>query len=132
MLDQSWEAVYPVIFLDAMYFKARDSSKVVTKVLCHILGINQQGYKDILGFYIAESEGTNFWLGVLNDLTQREAEDILMACMDGLTGFPQDIQGSFPRAEIQLYVVHQIRHSIKTGISLSVMALMVAGEVSMP
>lgn len=107
------EAVYPVIFLDGMYFKARDNGKVVTKVLYNILGINQQGYKDILGFYIAESEGANFWLGVLNDLKQRGVEDILIACIDGLTGFPQAIQAAFPRAEIQLCVVHQIRHSLR-------------------
>lgn len=107
------EAVYPVIFLDGMYFKARDNGKVVTKVLYNILGVNQYGYKEILGFYVADSEGANFWLGVLNDLKQRGVQDILIACIDGLTGFPQAIQAAFPNTEIQLCVVHQIRHSLR-------------------
>jgi putative transposase len=107
------EAIYPIIFLDGMYFKARDNGKVVTKVLYNILGINQYGYKEILGFYVADSEGANFWLGVLNDLKQRGVQDILIACIDGLIGFPQAIQAAFPRTEIQLCVVHQIRHSLR-------------------
>lgn len=107
------EAIYPIIFLDGMYFKARDNGKVVTKVLYNILGVNQYGQKEILGFYVAESEGANFWLGVLNDLKQRGVEDVLIACIDGLTGFPQAIQAAFPKTEIQLCVVHQIRHSLR-------------------
>jgi transposase-like protein len=107
------EAIYPILFLDGMYFKSRENGKVVTKVLYNILGINQQGYKEILGFYVAESEGANFWLGVLNDLKQRGVQDILIACVDGLTGFPEAIKGVFPRAEIQLCIVHQIRNSLK-------------------
>lgn len=107
------EAIYPVVFLDGMYFKARENGKVITKVLYNILGINQYGYKDILGFYVADSEGANFWLGVLNDLKQRGVQDILIACIDGLTGFPQAIQAAFPKTEIQLCVVHQIRHSLR-------------------
>jgi putative transposase len=107
------EAVYPIVFLDGMYFKSRENGKVVTKVIYNILGINQQGYKDILGFYVAESEGANFWLGVLNDLQQRGVEDIFIACVDGLTGFPEAIKGVFPQTEIQLCIVHQIRNSLK-------------------
>lgn len=107
------EAIYPIVFLDGMYFKARDQGKVVTKVLYNILGINQYGYKEILGFYVADSEGANFWLGVLNDLKQRGVQDILIACIDGLTGFPQAIQAAFPRTEVQLCVVHQIRNSLR-------------------
>lgn len=107
------EAIYPIIFLDGMYFKARDNGKVVTKVLYNVLGINQDGIKDILGFYLAESEGANFWLGVLNDLKQRGVSDILIACVDGLIGFPEAIKGVFPKTEIQLCIVHQVRNSIK-------------------
>jgi putative transposase len=77
------------------------------------LGINQQGRKDILGFYIGDSEGAYFWLGVLNDLKARGVDDILIACIDGLKGFPEAIAASFPKTEVQLCVVHQIRHSIK-------------------
>ena len=107
------EPIYAIIFLDAMFFKAREHGKVVTKVIYNILGINQEGQKDILGFYIAESEGAHFWLGVLNDLKARGVQDILIACIDGLTGFPEAISASFPKTEVQLCIVHQIRHSLK-------------------
>jgi putative transposase len=107
------ETIYPILFLDGMYFKSRENGKVVTKVLYNILGVNQEGRKEILGFYVADSEGANFWLGVLNDLKQRGVEDVLIACVDGLTGFPEAIKGVFPKTEIQLCVVHQIRNSLK-------------------
>ena len=107
------ESIYTIVFLDAMFFKARENGKVVTKTIYNILGINQEGHKDILGFYIAESEGSHFWLGILNDLKARGVEDILIACVDGLAGFPEAILASFPCTEIQLCIVHQIRHSIK-------------------
>jgi transposase-like protein len=107
------ESVYPIIFLDAMFFKTREEGKVIQKAIYNILGINQQGRKDILGFYAAETEGANFWLGVLNDLKNRGVEDILIACVDGLTGFPEAIQAAFPNTEVQLCVVHQIRQSIR-------------------
>jgi len=107
------EKIYPIVFLDAMFFKAREGSKVVTKAVYNLLGINQAGHKDYLGFYIAESEGANFWLGVLNDLKARGVEDIFIACIDGLKGFPEAIEASFPKTEVQLCIVHQIRHSIK-------------------
>lgn len=107
------ESIYTVVFLDAMFFKARENGRVVTKTIYNILGINQEGYKDILGFYLSESEGAHFWLGVLNDLKSRGVEDILIACVDGLKGFPEAINASFPKTEIQLCIVHQIRHSIK-------------------
>jgi transposase-like protein len=107
------EAIYPIVFMDGMYFKARENGRVMTKVIYNILGINQEGRKDILGFYVAESEGANFWLGVLNDLKQRGVQDVLIACVDGLTGFPEAIKGVFPHTEIQLCIVHQIRNSLK-------------------
>lgn len=111
------ESIYPIIFLDAMFFKARENGKVVTKAVYNILGINQEGIKDILGFYVAESEGANFWCGVLSDLQARGVKDILIACIDGLKGFPEAIQSIFPKTEIQLCVVHQIRNSIKYVVS---------------
>lgn len=107
------EAIYPIVFLDGMYFKSRENGKVMTKVIYNILGVTQDGYKEILGFYVAESEGANFWLGVLNDLKQRGVQDILIACVDGLTGFPDAIKGVFPKTEVQLCIVHQIRNSLK-------------------
>ena len=107
------ESIYPIIFLDAMFFKAREEGKVIRKVVYNILGINQQGEKEILGFYTAESEGAHFWLSVLNDLKNRGVEDILIACVDGLTGFPEAIQSAFPTTEVQLCIVHQIRQSLR-------------------
>lgn len=107
------EAIYPIVFLDAMFFKVRDNNQVRQKVLYNILGINQEGHKEVLGFYVADSEGSNFWLGVLNDLKARGVEDILIACVDGLKGFPEAIQASFPNTEVQLCIVHQIRNSFK-------------------
>jgi transposase-like protein len=107
------ESIYTVLFLDAMFFKTREDGKVVTKAIYNLLGINQDGKKDILGFYVSESEGSHFWLGILNDLKARGVEDILIACVDGLKGFPDAIKASFPKTEVQLCVVHQIRHSIK-------------------
>jgi transposase-like protein len=111
--NRTLEKTYTVVFLDAMYFKAREEGKVVTKVLYNILGVNIEGKKDILGFYIAESEGSHFWLSVLNDLKVRGVEDILIACIDGLKGFPEAISSTFPNTEIQLCIVHQIRNSLK-------------------
>jgi putative transposase len=107
------ESVYPIVFLDGMYFKARQDAKVTTKVLYNIMGIDKDGRKDILGFYVAESEGANFWLGVLNDLRERGVQDILIACVDGLKGFPEAINSIFPQTEVQLCIVHQIRNSLK-------------------
>jgi len=111
------EKVYPIIFLDGMYCKARDNGKVVTKVLYNILGVNSEGVKEILGFYIADSEGANFWLGVLNDLKHRGIEDVLIACVDGLVGFADAITAVFPKTEVQMCVVHQIRNSLKYVVS---------------
>lgn len=107
------EAVYAVVFLDAMFFKVKQDNKVVTKVIYNIMGINESGYKEILGFYACESEGAHFWLSVLNDLKTRGVNDILIACIDGLKGFPEAINTAFPKTEVQLCVVHQIRNSLK-------------------
>ncbi len=101
------EAVYPIVFLMRCFLKPEKMAKVVHKAVYNILGVNQEGHKDILGFYIAESEGANFWLGVLNDLKARGVEDILIACVDGLNRFPEAISASFPKLKIQLCVVHQ-------------------------
>lgn len=119
------EGVYAVVFLDAMFFKVRQDNKVETKVLYNIMGITQGGHKEILGFYSAESEGAHFWLGVLNDLKARGVEDILIACVDGLKGFPEAINASFPKTEVQLCVVHQIRNSLKHVASKSQKEFMV-------
>jgi putative transposase len=107
------ESVYTIAFLDVMFFKVKQDGKVATKALYNIMGINQAGYKEILGFYACESEGAHFWLTVLNDLKARGVQDIFIACVDGLTGFPEAINSVFPKTEIQRCIVHQIRASIK-------------------
>jgi len=107
------DSLYTIVFLDAMHFKTKQDHKVEAKVIYNVLGITKSGHKEILGFYSSESEGAHFWLGVLNDLKNRGVEDILIACIDGLKGFPEAINASFPKTEIQLCVVHQIRNSIK-------------------
>ena len=107
------EPVYCIVWLDAMHFKVREDGKVKHKALYNVLGINKDGRKEILGMYISESEGANFWLQVLTDLQNRGVKDILIACTDNLTGFTEAIHSIFPKADIQLCVVHQIRNSLK-------------------
>ena len=92
--------------MDGMYFKNREQGKVIAKVLYTILGVTQEGYKEMLGFYAAESEGAHFWLGVLNDLKNRGVSDILIACVDGLTGLPDAIKSVFPKTQVQLCIVN--------------------------
>ena len=107
------ESVYPIVFLDAMHFKVRIEGKVSSRAFYSVLGVNNQGRKEILGLYLSENEGSRFWLSVLNDLRARGVEDILIASIDGLKGFPEAIAEVFPQTEIQLCVIHQIRHSLK-------------------
>ena len=107
------DEMYPIIFLDAMHFKCSEESKVIAKAFYTVLGINQEGKKDVLGLYLSESEGANFWLGILTDLRNRGVKDILIACVDGLKGFPEAINSIFPNTEVQLCVIHQIRNSLK-------------------
>ena len=107
------EAVYPIVFLDGMYSKARINGKVETQVVYNIIGITVEGKKEVLGFYLSESEGANFWLSVLTDIQNRGVEDMLIVCVDGLKGFPEAINSIFPKSQVQLCVVHQIRNSLK-------------------
>ena len=107
------DSVYPIIWLDAMHFKVKDEGKVVHKALYNILGINKDGEKEILGIYISESEGANFWLQVLTDLNNRGVKDILIASIDNLNGFSEAIRSIYPKSEIQICIVHQIRNSLK-------------------
>lgn len=99
--------------MDAIHFKVRDEHRIVTKAAYICMGINMEGYKDILGICIGEAEGAKFWLGVCNDLSNRGVKDILIACMDGLKGLPDAIKAVFPNVCIQNCIIHQIRNSIK-------------------
>lgn len=107
------EKVYCMVWLDAMHYKVKQDGKIVHKALYNILGVNPAGGKDVLGMYISESEGANFWLQVLTDLQNRGMQDILIACTDNLRGFSEAIQSVFPKAEVQSCIVHQIRNSLK-------------------
>ena len=107
------DAMYCIVWLDAMHFKVREEGKVVHKALYNILGIDKDGRKQILGMYISESEGANFWLQVLTDLQNRGLEDILIASTDNLKGFKEAILSIYPKTEVQLCIVHQIRNSLK-------------------
>jgi putative transposase len=108
------ESVYPIVFLDAMHFKIRVDGKVTSKAFYSVLGVNNTGHKEILGLYLSESEGAHFWLSVLNDLRARGVEDILIASIDGLKGFPEAIAEIFPQTEIQLCVVHRVPRRAQT------------------
>ncbi len=107
------DEVYPIVWLDAMHYKVRDGGKVVSRAVYNILAINKEGRKELIGMYISESEGANFWLSVLTDLKNRGVNDILIACTDNLKGFSQAILSIFPETEIQKCVIHQIRNSLK-------------------
>jgi transposase-like protein len=107
------EKVYPFVWLDAIHYKIRDEGRYQSKAVYTVLVLNLEGKKEILGLYLSESEGANFWLSVLSNLQNRGVEDILIACVDGLTGFPEAINSIYPKTEVQLCVIHQIRNSIK-------------------
>jgi len=107
------ESVYAIIWLDAMFYKVRHEGKVVTRAMYSVLGLSFQGNKEVLGIYIMESEGARQWLNVLGDLKERGVEDILIACVDGLNGFPKAIGELYPKTNVQLCVVHQIRNSAR-------------------
>lgn len=107
------DRVYAVVFLDAIHFKVRKDNRIVNKAAYTVLGINTSGLKDVLGVWIGEAESSGFWLGVCNDLKSRGVEDILIACKDGLSGFSEAVRAVYPRTDIQLCIIHQLRNSIK-------------------
>jgi putative transposase len=109
MLDK----VYPIMYLDAIHYKVRTEGKIINRAAYICLGIDKEGHKDILGIWIGENEGAKFWLSVCNDLKNRGVEDILLACIDGLKGFPDAIKTVFPKTIIQTCIIHQIRNSFK-------------------
>jgi len=107
------EAVYPFVFLDCMHYKVRQNGTVESRANYNILGIGMDGRKDLIGLYSSENEGAKYCLSVLTDLKQRGVEDILIACVDGLKGFPDAIEAIFPKTKVQLCIVHQIRSSMR-------------------
>ena len=107
------EKMYPIVWLDAMHYKVKEQGIIKHKALYNILAINSSGRKEILGIYLSESEGANFWLQVLTDLQTRGLKDILIACIDNLKGFSEAINSIYPKAEIQSCIIHQLRNSMK-------------------
>lgn len=111
--NRTLDAVYPIVFMDAVHFKVREENRIVTKAIYVALGITIDGMKDVLGMWIGENEGAKFWFKVCTELKNRGVRDILIACVDGLKGFPDAIKSVFPDTAIQLCIIHQIRNSFK-------------------
>ncbi len=107
------DTLYTFVWLDAIHYKIKENGRYVSKAIYTILGLNVAGKKELLGLYLSESEGANYWLSVLTDLHNRGVKDILIACVDGLTGFPEAITAIYPDTEVQQCVIHQIRNSMK-------------------
>jgi putative transposase len=107
------DPIYPIVYLDCIVVKVRHNKQVINKAIHLALGITLDGHKELLGMWIAENEGAKFWLSVLTELHNRGLEDILIACVDGLSGFPDAIQTVYPKAQIQLCIVHMVRNSLK-------------------
>lgn len=120
MLDEvkSWQnrpldPLYPIVYLDAIRIKGRQDGHIMNKAVYLAIGINTDGRKEVLGMWLAKTEGAKFWLGILNELKNRGLEDIFIACVDGLTGFPDAIEAVYPQTQVQLCIVHMIRNSLK-------------------
>jgi transposase-like protein len=107
------EELYTVVWLDAMHYKVKEDHRMVSHAVYNILGIDRHGRKELIGMYVSQSEGANFWLSVLTDLQNRGVQDILIACIDNLNGFQQAINTVFPETQVQSCIVHQIRNSLK-------------------
>lgn len=107
------DAVYPIVYLDCLVVKIRQDKKVINKAVYLALGVNVEGHKELLGMWISENEGAKFWLNVLTELQNRGIKDILIACVDGLKGFPDAINTVYPDTQIQLCIVHMVRNSLK-------------------
>ena len=111
--ERDLEAIYPIVWLDAIHYKIRENGRYTTKAIYTILGLDIEGKKELLGLYLSDQEGAHHWLSVLTDLYNRGVKDILIACVDGLKGFPEAIESIYPKTEVQHCIIHQIRNSLK-------------------
>lgn len=107
------EEIYAVVFLDAIHFHVRSEGRIVKQAVYIAIGIDMSGRKDVLGMYVGQDESAKFWLSILNGLKNRGVEDILIACVDGLSGFPQAVEAVYPQTEIQQCIIHQIRNTTR-------------------
>jgi len=115
---QAWQSrpldpLYPIVYLDALFVKMRHDGRVGNRAVYVVMGVGLDGRKEVLGLWIADTEGAKFWMGVLTELRNRGVQDIFIACVDGLKGFPEAIEAVFPKTQVQLCVVHLIRNSLK-------------------
>ena len=106
------EGVYPILYMDALYVKMRDNGQVKNRAVFVAIGVNMEGHKDVLGLWVADNEGSKFWLKVLTDLKNRGVKDVFIVCVDGLKGFPEAIEAAFPEALVQFCIVHMVRQSL--------------------
>jgi len=111
--ERPLESLYAVVFMDAIHFHVRSEGRIIKKAVYIAIGINMDGIKEVLGMYVGENESAKFWLSIMNGLKNRGVEDILIACVDGLSGFPQAIEAVFPQTELQQCIIHQIRNTTK-------------------
>lgn len=111
--DRPLEGKYPFVFMDAIHFKVREDKRIVNKAAYVVLGVNMEGYKEILGIWIGHAESSKFWLSVLNELRNRGVDEVSVFCVDGLNGFKEAIQATFPTSQVQRCIIHQIRSSTK-------------------
>jgi transposase-like protein len=111
--ERPLEEIYAVVFMDAIHYHVRHEGRIVKRAVYIAIGVDMTGHKDVLGMYVGENESAKFWLSIMNGLKNRGVEDILIACIDGLTGFPQAIEAVFPKAEVQHCIIHQIRNSTR-------------------
>lgn len=118
------ESIYPIVFMDAVHFHVRSEGQIVKKAVYIAIGINMDGIRDVLGMWVGENESAKFWLGILNGLKNRGVKEIFIACVDGLSGFPNAIEAAYPKTEIQQCIIHQIRNSTKFVSYKDIKALM--------
>lgn len=110
--ERPLESFYPIVYMDALQFKVRDGGRVRNKAIYLAIGVNMEGMKEVLGMWIAQTEGAKLWLQIVTELKNRGVDDILFACVDGLKGFPEAIEAVYPETEVQLCIVHLVRHSL--------------------
>jgi len=111
--SRALDNIYPIVYLDALVIKVHEDKRIINKAFYLALGVNMEGHKELLGIWVSQNEGAKFWLNVLTELQNRGLEDIFIACVDGLTGFPEAIEAVYPKAQVQLCIVHMIRNSLK-------------------
>lgn len=111
--NRQLDALYPIVYMDCIVIKVHQNGSVINKAVFLALGINTEGQKELLGMWLAENEGAKFWLSVLTELKNRGLQDILIACVDGLKGFPDVINSVYPQTHIQLCIIHMVRNSLK-------------------